>query len=73
MAKEVTWEHNLTKNKKCGIKGDSNISKLEDVIYLINKLIKEILKISPDFTGSIRLNFYQGKLASMNKSEKIKT
>lgn len=39
---------------------------------LINKLLKEILKESPDFTGNIQLNFYEGKLASINKSEKIK-
>ena len=63
----------MTKNKKCGIKGDSKISKLENAIYLINKLIKEILKEKPDFTGNIRLNFYKGILASINKSEKIKT
>ncbi|GAH08744.1 unnamed protein product, partial [marine sediment metagenome] len=36
-------------------------------------LLKEILRISPDFTGNIRLNFYKGTLSSINKSEKIKT
>ncbi|GAG08112.1 unnamed protein product, partial [marine sediment metagenome] len=51
----------------------SKISKLENAIYLINKLLKEILKTSPDFTGNIRLNFYKGILSSMDKSEKIKT
>ena len=54
------------------LKGDSKISKLDNIIEIINKLLKEILKESPDFTGNIQLNFYEGKLASINKSEKIK-
>ena len=53
--------------------GDNKITKLENAIYLINKLIKEVLKVNPDFTGNIRLNFYKGTLASIDKSEKIKT
>lgn len=48
-------------------------SKIEEILEKINKLIKEIFKESPDFTGNIRLNIYKGRLASINKSEKIKT
>ncbi|MBA7569153.1 hypothetical protein ES708_10891 [subsurface metagenome] len=48
------------------------MSKLNDTLELIKKMLKEILKESPDFTGNIQLNFYGGKLASINKSEKIK-
>jgi len=46
--------------------------KKEINIKLINKFLKEILKKSPNFTGNIQLNFYEGNLASINKSEKIK-
>jgi len=49
------------------------LSKSDDTIEKIKKLLKEILKESPDFTGSIRLNFYKGVMSSINKSEKIKT
>jgi len=48
------------------------LSKLNDTLEIIKKLLKEILKKSPDFTGNIQLNFYEGKLSSINKSEKIK-
>jgi len=56
------------------------LSKLEDIdnkisknFEKVKKLLKEIIKASPDFTGNIRLNFYKGNLVSISKSEKIKT
>jgi len=53
-------------------KSNGTDSKNHEIINKIYKILKEILKESPDFTGNIQLNFYEGNLASINKSEKIK-
>ena len=54
------------------LKEIARLSKLNDTLEIIKKLLKEILSKSPNFTGNIQLNFHEGKLASINKSEKIK-
>lgn len=68
----------MTKKLFRDIQGDSKIRKLNGtkksnkVLKKINIKLKEILKESSDFTGNVQLNFYEGNLASINKSEKIK-
>lgn len=70
----------MTKSFIYDIKGDSKIKKsnritnkkLNKLLKEVNIKLKETLKESLDFTGNIQLNFYEGKLASINKSEKIK-
>ena len=48
-----------------------NISKLDNTILIITKLLKEIFK-NPDFTGELYLNFYMGGLTGANKKESLK-
>lgn len=54
------------------LKPDDIENKNNRNIETIKKLLKEILEESPNFTGNIQLNFHEGNLASINKSEKIK-
>ena len=35
------------------------------------KVIMDTLEKKPDYTGSIKLNFFAGKVVNMNKSESI--
>ena len=49
-----------------------NILTEEIMFKKLKKILREILKKRPAFTGRIQLNFYEGNLASISKSEKIK-
>lgn len=62
----------MTTNKKYDIKGVSKIDKNDKVINAILKALKEILKVSPDFTGSITINFCLGGVSSISKKENLK-
>ena len=58
-------ERALSKSNDAKSKNNRNLE-------IVKKLLKEILEESPNFTGNIQLNFHEGNLASINKSEKIK-
>lgn len=57
------------------LKGESKIDKIEKidkVINIISRALKNILKESPDFTGSITINFCLGGISDISKKENLK-
>lgn len=48
------------------------MSKLDDTLKLVNKILKEIFKNNPDYTGGINMNFYMGGLTNIKKEESLK-
>ena len=47
------------------------MSKLSNTLELVNKILKEIFKNSPDYTGAIKINFYKGGLTNIKKEESL--
>jgi len=46
--------------------------KSDEVIKKINIKLKEVLEKSPDFTGSVTINFCLGGVSDISKKENIK-
>jgi len=47
-------------------------SKSNEVVKKITIKLKEILRESPDYCGSIKINFYMGGISNIEKKESIK-
>jgi len=48
------------------------ISKSDEVINIILRALRNILKENPDFTGSITINFCLGGVSDISKKENLK-
>ncbi len=48
------------------------MNKSDEIIERIQFYFKRLLADKPDFTGNIQLNFYQGNVTNVNKSESEK-
>ena len=48
------------------------MSKIDKTLEKINKQLKDILTNNPDFTGSVKINFFKGGVTNIEKRECIK-
>jgi len=51
---------------------NSKEDKIERVVDSISKVLKNILGVNPDYTGSININFCSGGVTSIQKKENMK-